>query len=187
MRQLLSLALAFCLSGLLHAQAIPLDSAFAYQLSNIGIDFVHPIGSDFRPRPNEDLRLLEIDQTLYSRQEKLEVRLAVISAEELGDMATMPHIAASRIIMDLGSNDEMAPPITVHSFGSEEMEYFNADWARQFTFRPKQGQAPYQLVQLTALFKEGCGMAYVLLLFNQPPETLDARQQLLRFRHTRDL
>lgn len=187
MRQLLSLALALSLSGWLFAQAIPLDSAFAHQLSNIGIDFVHPIGSDFRPRPNEDLRLLEVDQTLYSRQEKLEVRLAVLGVDELGEMANMPHIATSRIIMDLGSNDETAPPISVHSFDAEDMEFFNADWARQFIFRPKQGQAPYQLAQLTALYKEGCGMAYILLLFNRPPDTLDARQRLLRFRQMRNL
>ncbi|MEM8585142.1 MAG: hypothetical protein AAGF87_12770 [Bacteroidota bacterium] len=165
----------------LQAQPLVLEEGFTSKLEAMQLEFVAPVDGNFKLRPSDDLRRLHIDQTLWSRSEKLEVRIGLLQPEDLGNLIELPDMAARQLVMDLASNEETAPPISVHRFGEEEMKIFQADWARQYTFQPKQHQIPYRIVQLTALFKRGRGMAYLLLLFDHAPDTLDSRQQMLRF------
>ncbi|MEL6669057.1 MAG: hypothetical protein AAFP08_08810 [Bacteroidota bacterium] len=176
------LTILLLLSTSLQAQTLVLEEAFLAKLDNMQMELVAPLDGDFKVRPSTNLRLLNINQTLWSRSDKLEIRIGLHSPEELGNLLELPDMAARQLVMDLASNEELAPPISVHRFGDEEMKVFQADWARQYTFQPKQSQIPFSTVQLTALFKRGRGMAYLLLLFNKAPETLDSRQQMLRFK-----
>ncbi|MEM6397934.1 MAG: hypothetical protein AAF741_16410 [Bacteroidota bacterium] len=166
----------------LEGQTILFEESFLEELAQMELTFIPPLEGDFKIRPNENLRILEIDQTLWSKSEKLEVRIALVSVAELGELAELPDMAARLLVMDIASNDEYASPIAIHRFGDEEMAHFQADWARQYTFQPKPGQIPFQTVQLTALFRRGRGMAYLIMAFNRAPETLDARQKMLRFK-----
>ena len=159
---------------------LPVD--FAARLDSLDIRFNAPLDSDYREKTlRNHNRWLADHYTMTSRREKLEIRF-FIAPEHPGDRyAGLPHLAATTLAMILGSNDEDAVT-AVHSFGEDDMAIYNADWARMYTFRPKRSFSDKEQAQLIALYREGRGLAYTILLFDHAPDTLDGRQRSLRFR-----
>jgi len=166
--------------GFLVAQ-IPLSQEFSVLLDSFDIRVNHPLDSDFKLLRNRENDYLEDQLTVYSKAEKLEIRFHLRQDTDRNPFYGMPHIQAGHLVANLGSNDEDAVT-AVHSFDEEEMIIFNADWARMYTFRPKSSYSDKAQAQLIALYKEGKGMAYALLLFDKAPATLEGRQLVLRFR-----
>ncbi|NJO87198.1 MAG: hypothetical protein HC821_04160 [Lewinella sp.] len=175
----LLISLLLLLTSKLGAQG-PLPDSFQLRLNGLGADLIRPVGADFTVLSAKANRHLPTHFALYSRHEKLEIRYTVFAEAELGPLAGLPHVAVSHLLLDIGSNDEDAF-LTMHSYVGESFNTFGADWAKLFTFRPKRSFCDTAFAQLVALYREGLGMAYVFLLFDQAPETLDARQLALRF------
>ncbi|NJB86468.1 hypothetical protein GGR26_002236 [Lewinella marina] len=171
---------------LLFAAALPaqmdLPPDFITRLDSMDIRFTAPLDSDFRETTlrNEN-RWLEDHYAMASRREKLELRFHLRPEHEGDRYYQLPHLAATTLAMNLGSNDEDAVT-AVHSFGEEELALYGADWARMYTFRPKRSFSDKEQAQLIALYREGRGLAYTILLFDKAPETLEGRQLSLRFR-----
>ncbi|MGB3800731.1 MAG: hypothetical protein WA952_13025 [Lewinella sp.] len=170
------------LTGSTLVAQIDLPPDFMVRLDSLDMRFNAPLDSDYREKTlRDENRWLDDHYTMSSRREKLEIRFH-LDPEQLGDRYYgLPHLAATTLAMNLGSNDEDAVT-AVHSFGTEEMAIYNADWARMYTFRPKRSFSNKEQAQLIALYREGRGLAYTILLFDDAPDTLDGRQLSLRFR-----
>jgi hypothetical protein len=171
----------FLLSAVPCTAQIDLPPDFQQLLDSLDVRFTAPLDSDYRESLRHDNDYLADDFAINSRRERLELRFH-LRPEVVGDRYyQLPHLAATTLAMNLGSNDEDAVT-AVHSFGTEEMALYNADWARMFTFRPKRSFSDKQQAQLIALYREGRGLAYTVLLFNRAPSTLEGRRMSLRFR-----
>ena len=160
---------------------IDLPPDFQQLLDSLDVRFTAPLDSDYRESLRHDNDYLADDFAMGSRRERLELRFH-LRPEVAGDRYyRLPHLAAATLAMNLGSNDEDAVT-AVHSFSDEELDFYGADWARMFTFRPKRSFSDKQQAQLIALYREGRGLAYTILLFDRAPSTLEGRQMSLRFR-----
>lgn len=178
MRPLLLLLLFF--GGLLQAQ-LPLTPEVQVLLDSLDLRVNHPFDANFKLLKNPDNDYLDDQLTVRSKAEKLEIRLHLRPETEEDIYYQRPHMRVGLLVMNLASNDEDAVT-TVHSFDEEERAVLNADWARMYTFRPKTSYSPRATAQLVAIYKVGRGLAYNILLFDNPPGTLEGRQLLLRFR-----
>ncbi|WP_116107555.1 hypothetical protein [Lewinella sp. IMCC34191] len=167
-------------SSLFAQMDLPPD--FLARLDSLDMRFNAPLDSDYREKTlRDENRWLEDHYTMSSRREKLEIRFHLVPEQKGDRYYGLPHLAATTLAMNLGSNDEDAVT-AVHSFGTEEMAIYNADWGRMYTFRPKRSFSNKEQAQLIALYREGRGLAYTILLFDDAPDTLDGRQVSLRFR-----
>jgi len=177
----LSLFLSFLLFSATLAAQLPTTPAFDSLAAELDLRVNHPFGAEYKVRPKPENDYLADDLTVYSKTEKLEVRLKVLPETERDVYFRRPHLRASMLVLNLASNDEDAVT-TLHSFDEEELAVLNADWARMWTFRPKRSYSPRATAQLVAAYKTGRGMFYTILLFDKPPGVLEGRQLLLRFR-----
>ena len=174
------LLLCLALSTLVSAQ-LRLPPEFEQLLEELDLRFTAPLDSDYREGMRHDNDYLDHHFAMRSRRERLELRFYV-QAEDIDDRYYgLPHLAATTLAMNLGSNDEDAVT-AVHSFDEEELELYGADWARMYTFRPKRSYSTNKQAQLIALYREGRGLAYTILLFDDAPDDLPGRQLSLRFR-----
>lgn len=180
MRTLLFPLFLLCLTPL--AAQLDLPDDFQRRLDSMDVRFTAPLDSDYRETTlRHDNRWLDDHYSMTSRREKLEVRFH-LTPEHAGDRYFgLPHLAATTLAMNLGSNDDDAVT-AVHSFDDEELALYGADWARMYTFRPKRSFSDKEQAQLIALYREGRGLAYTILLFDRAPDTLEGRQLSLRFR-----
>lgn len=160
---------------------LPVSVEFSELLSETALQLEHPQDAAFKLKPNPKNDYLKDQLTLYSKEEKLEMRFHIVPETENDIYYQRPHMRASLLVMNLGSNAEDAVT-TVHSFDEEELAVLNADWARMYTFRPKTSYSPHAHAQLIASYKQERGLAYTVLLFDKAPGTLEDRQLVLRFR-----
>ena len=180
MKTLLLFPLLLLASTTISAQ-LELPAEFQQLLDSLDVRFTAPSDSDYREAPRHDNDYLADQYSLQSRREKLELRFHIRPENEADHYYQQPHLAATTLAMNLGSNDEDAVT-AVHSFDDEELDLYHADWAKMYTFRPKRSFSDKQQAQLIALYREGRGMVYTILLFNEAPNTLEGRQLSLRFR-----
>lgn len=165
-----------CTSG--RAQETP--ETFAALSDSMGVRLDELLPDYFLPQDNEANDYLDAHLTLYARAEKLEMRFH-LRPEQAGDpLAKRPQLRVHTLAMNLGSNDEDAVT-SVHSFGEEELNALNADWARMYTFRPKRSFSERQHAQLIAAYRAGRGLVYTILLFDRAPGSVEDRQLTLRF------
>ncbi len=180
-RYYVAILLSAIVSTALSAQ-IELPADFSARLDEMGLEFIYPVEADFKEQRQVKNEFIAYDFGLRSRKEGLEIRYDLQTDEELGDLAGNPHVATMRLVMTMGSNEENAL-VAVHSFPDSTVALdFGADWVRTYTFQPKIGFTDRETIQLVALYREGRGLAWVFLLFNKPPITLDGRQLALRFK-----
>ena len=177
---LLFVFISFLFSSALSAQ-LPLTPGFETLLDSLDIRVNHPFDGGFKLQDNPENDYLEDQLTVYSKSEKLEMRFHLRPEDERDLYFQRPHLRASMLVMNLGSNDEDAVT-AVHSFGEEELAVLNADWARMWTFRPKRSYSHRPTAQLIAAYKTGRGLIYTVLLFDNAPETMEGRQMMMRFR-----
>ena len=164
------------------AAQVNLPGEFVHLLDSLDLRFIGPLDSDYRESTlRSNSPYLPEQYALRSRRERLELRFHLRPERRDDRYYGMPHLAATTVAMNLGSNDEDAVT-AVHQFGDEELAVLNADWARMYTFRPKRSFSSRQQAQLVAMYRAGRGMAYTVLLFDEAPNTLEGRQLSLRFR-----
>ena len=168
------------LSTLLSAQ-LDLPADFQQLLDSMDVRYTPPLDSDYREALRQDNDYLADHYSVRSRSERLELRFHLRPENETDQYYRRPHMAATALAMNLSSNDEDAVT-AVHGFDDEELDLYRADWAKMYTFRPKRSFSDRQQAQLIALYREGRGMAYTVLLFDEAPIELEDRQLSLRFR-----
>ena len=168
------------LSSLLPAQ-LDLPTDFQQLLDSMDVRFTPPLDSDYREALRHDNDYLADHYSVRSRSERLELRFHLRPENETDHYYRRPHMAATTLAMNLSSNDEDAVT-AVHSFDDEELDLYRADWAKMYTFRPKRSYSSREQAQLIAVYREGRGMAYTVLLFDEAPLALEERQLSLRFR-----
>ncbi len=161
---------------------IDMDPVFKQYCDNMGLELFMPVEDSSR-----DVAIVENDYLNYhfairSRKEKMEIRYYLEPERADNKLAGLPHVSLSRLLMHLASNDDDAH-VVVHPMEEEELTYdFGADWGQSCYFPPKRGFTEYYShCQMLALYKEGRGMVYILLLFNEAPNTLDARRLAFAF------
>lgn len=176
----LFLALIFPVAVSLAAQ-LPITPEFNALLDSFNLRLNHSADDDFKLKPNPENDYLADQLTVYSKDEKLEMRFHLRPENERDIYYQRPHMRTSMLVLNLASNDEDAVT-TVHAFDDEELLTYGADWAKMYTFRPKRSYSPHATAQLIALYKQGRGLAYTVLLFDKAPETLEDRQFSLGFR-----
>lgn len=179
MRYLLPILFVFATHTL--AAQLPLTSAFEALLDSFDLRLNHPGDDAFKLQPNPENDYLADQLTLYSKAEKLEMRFHLRPESERDVYYQRPHMRTGMLVMNLASNDEDAVT-TVHAFDEEELITYGADWAKMYTFRPKRSYSPRATAQLIAIYKQGRGLAYTVLLFDKAPDSLEARQFSLGFR-----
>lgn len=181
LRPLLAATLLIGGSIALGAQ-IDIPYAVMQRFDALGAEMIYPLESDYRYRAPQANDYLNYDFAIQSRREGLEIRYALLPADSLDALADYPHVAVGRLLMHLASNDDDAV-VTTHSLPDEEVRYdYQAEWARLFHFRPKRSFSTAEHCRLLALYREGQGLAYILLLFDRAPPQLDSRTMALRFR-----
>lgn len=166
-------------TGGLRAQQL-LPQEFTSRASVMSVELDSTLSRGFRVQKQDPNPYLDDHLTLYSKAEKLEIRFHLRPARAGDRMGDLPHLRAHTAAMNLGSNDEDAIT-TVHSFDEEELSALNADWMRMYTFRPKKSYSSRAHAQLVAIYREGYGTAYTILLFDDTPPTIEDRQLALGF------
>ncbi|MEM1214303.1 MAG: hypothetical protein AAGJ82_01365 [Bacteroidota bacterium] len=98
------------------------------------------------------------------------------------DTFFVPHVHTATTIVQLASNEEDSY-IAAHGVDPAVVDtVYHADWAQTFFFSPKNALSEYKDGQMTAVYRDGVGMAFVFLLFDDAPLYLEELAQTLRFR-----
>lgn len=164
----------------LGAQTPEVPDDFARRLTQLGLQLDLPPEAGYRPARARDNAYLATHCALQSRRERTEIRYHLVPELPGDPYAGRPHLRAGTLALNLGSND--ADAVTaVHRFEADELATLRADWARMYTFRPKRSYSIRATAQLVAVYRAGRGLAYTVLLFDEAPPEVDARQLALRF------
>ena len=69
----------------------------------------------------------------------------------------------------------------MHKLGSEDLDFFGADWATQSLFNPKEEFSTKKNCQLISLYKEEVGLIFLYLLFDDIEKYKDEWRYLIGF------
>lgn len=97
------------------------------------------------------------------------------------DSTFVPNVKMAAIAVHLASNDEDAF-MAAHAIEPAVIDsVYHADWAQTFFFPPKDAFNLYDNCQMTAIYRDGVGMAIIYLLFDEAPYELEEYAKSLRF------
>ena len=175
------MAFALCMFMGIQAHAqVAISNTFEDNLALMDILWSQPADAGYKMRFRDKGRLQKADHILYSKKERLEIRVFLYPEKDSAPFIP-PAIQATRLCLHLATNDENAL-ITEHNIEENTFyQYANADWGRKYFFQPKKLLSRYQHAELIALYKEDKGTAFLLYLFDQPPPNLSSRYYLLQF------
>lgn len=164
------------------AQKIKYSKAFLQKLDQTEIDIFTPTEGKYKSTrpPRNDYQA--IDHVIFSKQEGIEIRYAVIPYEENKPTTQIPHVDFMRVVTSTATNEDEEAVVSVHAIEDAELkEHFNADWGSMAYYQPKSRFSKYKHCRLLSLFTEGKGTVYVFFLFDEPSRFLDNRLHSLRF------
>ena len=112
--------------------------------------------------------------------DKVEVRVEVMSYPKDSLEMSNPHVKNGVRLGHLidNVNDD---PVSLHTLGSEDLDFFGADWATQSMFNPKDEFSPKKNCQLITLYKEEVGLIFLYLLFDDIEKYKDEWRYLIGF------
>jgi len=164
------------------AQKINYSKAFLQKLEQTEIDIFVPTEGKYksiRP-PKNDYQA--IDHVIFSKQEDIEIRFAIIPFDENNPTTQVPHVDFMRVVTSTATNEDEEAVVSVHAIEDAELkEHFNADWGSMAYYQPKSRFSKYKHCRLLSLFTEGKGTVHVFFLFDEPSRSLDNRLHSLRF------
>ncbi len=182
MKKLPLLSLLICCSFAIFAQKIKYTKTFLQKLEQTEIDIFTPTEGKYkstRPTKND---YQAIDHVIFSKQEGIEIRYAIIPFEEKDRTTQVPHVDFMRVVTSTATNEVEEAVISVHAIEDEELkEHFNADWGSMAYYQPKSRFSTYKHCRLLSLYTEGKGTVYVFFLFDEASRALDNRLHLLQF------
>ena len=115
----------------------------------------------------------------YSKQ--VEIRVEVFTFPEDSIAMNNPHVKNGLRIGQLMNNVNDSQ-VAMHQLGSEDLEFFGADWATQALFSPKENFSLKSKCQLITLYKEEVGLVFVYLLFDSMEKYKDEWRYIIGFR-----
>lgn len=179
----LSLSLLFLSCSLfIFAQKIKYTKTFLQKLAQTEIDIFTPTEGKYkstRPSKND---YQPIDHVIFSKQEGIEIRYAIIPFDEKDRSTQVPHIDFMRVVTTTATNEDEAAVVSIHAMEEADLkEHFNADWGSMAYYQPKSRFSTYKHCRLLSLFTEGKGTVYVFFLFDEASRALDNRLHLLQF------
>jgi len=181
-KKLVILLILYCIASSLPAQKIKYNKSFLKKLEQVQIDLYTPVEGKYkslRPSRND---YQPIDHIIFSKQEDLEIRYAIIPFNEKDKSTQVPNIDFMRVVTSCATNRQEDAVISMHGLDEDDLiEHFNADWGNIAYFQPKVRFSNRKHCRLLGLYKEGRGMVYVFFLFDEADRMLDNRLQALRF------
>jgi len=160
------------------AQYIPED--FATLLEQTGLELLYPLEGTYRALRPEENPVQPYQLSLWSADEKLEIRYFLRRLDADTPEAMAPHVETHRLAFHLANNGGSA--ISARGLTQKELEdEFNADWGAVYIFRPKLAFSDRRNCKMLCLYKEGKGMALSFLLFDHPNPLIDSRLYTLSF------
>jgi hypothetical protein len=156
---------------------------FEYQLrlAQQGLEWL-PQEEPFKMQKNPPMAFQEYDFAVSLRKEELEIRYFFVPIDPESDQAIVPHLIVPRMAMHLASNEEDSY-LAAHEIAPALLDtVYYADWGQTFFFQPKLAFSTFENCQMIAFYREGVGLCYAFLLFNDPPPTLPERAKMMRFR-----
>lgn len=175
-------AALLCLSGPTTCFGqLELSAEFEALLATHDMTFVPEALPDYRwvRYPNHTYQ--RSDFVVYSRKEKLQIRYFLQPLDTTDQMSYLPQLLGSRMVTHLARNEDESV-ISVHGLAAEQVAIdFRADWGRIYYFPPKEQFSGYQHCQMLVLYREPDLAAYVFLLFDDPPPSLNDRLLSLQF------
>lgn len=172
--------LGLCLSVNLHSQ-VDLTPSFNHLLQKSSLSFVTPLDAGYRSISVKKDHLVPYHFSIYSNQESMEIRYIVEPFQPNDKSFIAPQVKATSLMMSLATNDDEYVVSSFRLSPEYAQEAYHADWGCEFFFHPKEAVSYRQHCKLIALFKEGKGMAFVLMFFDDAPDTLDSRSVALQF------
>lgn len=184
MKNLCLLFLFFGSSTLLLAQKkIKYAKSFLEKVERTQIDIFTPVEGKYKSTrpPKNDYQF--IDHAIFSKQEGIEIRYAIIPFEEDKETTQIPHVDFMRVVTSTATNDDEAAVVSVHAVEEQVLkEHFNADWGSMAYYQPKTRFSKYKHCRLLSLYTDGLGLVHVFFLFDEPSRFLDNRLHSLSFR-----
>lgn len=115
------------------------------------------------------------------KQPALEVRYWLQPVDSMQSENFLPNIKAGMLAVHLAANEEDSV-ISSHRLDEDTVrDTLQADWAQLYTLTPKDIYSDKQHCQLLALYRDEIALAYVFLLFDDPPVNLPQWMYSLRF------
>lgn len=160
--------------------SLPLDDHL--RLAQHQLEWHEPTdAANYRVRRGTGVNFLAYDFSVNFRADKLEVRYLFIPDDDAGDAPFIPHLRVPRMAMHLARNDDDSY-LAAHAVDVAVLDsVYRADWGQSFVFSPKPLFSAAATCQMTAVYREGVGLLYTFLLFDEPPATLPERARLVRF------
>lgn len=182
MKKLLLILLLVSCSLTIFAQKIKYSKNFLQKLEQTEIDIFTPTEGKYkstRPARND---YQPIDHVIFSKQEGIEIRYAIIPFEEKNRATQVPHVDFMRVVTSTATNEDEEAVVSVHAIEDSELKtHFNADWGSMAYYQPKTRFSKYKHCRLLSLYTEGKGMVYVFFLFDEASRALDNRLHSLQF------
>ncbi|NND05105.1 MAG: hypothetical protein HKN87_01885 [Saprospiraceae bacterium] len=160
-----------------HAQ-IHYTHQFTKKLKRTQLQFVEPVEGMYRIQMLRKDDFLKYDLVLASEDYQLDMRYIV--EPKAGKMTPM-HLTFLSRTSTLALNDEHFD-IKVHVYHPNlANSLFHADWAAYADFIPKRSLTDKHFGRLLSIYKADCGVASILLLFNEHKGEEDRRMYSLSF------
>lgn len=109
--------------------------------------------------------IFRYDARINLRDSDYEYFILLDSEQGPRDILNTPHVEFTRMVADMASNDE-SNMIWARVLDEEEALIYAADWAAEARFISKDALSRYPEARLLCIYREGVGMASVLLCHN---------------------
>ncbi len=171
------LLLLFLYAGNISAQSFQEEVVSALAVAQIEI--FSPLEQKAYPL-RKDLNSFFATDFIIDHSDKVEVRVEVLRFPQDSLAISNPHIKNGIRLGQLidNMNDD---PVTLHKLGSEDLDFFGADWATQALFNPKEEFSTKKNCQLITLYKEDVGLIFLYLLFEDIEKYKDEWRYLIGF------
>jgi len=180
---LLILLFIFVANSIFAQKKIKYAKAFLAKLEQTQIDIFTPVEGKYkstRPQKND---YQPIDHAIFSKQEGIEIRYAIIPFDADKETTQVPHVDFMRVVTSTATNEDENAVVSVHAVEEQVLkEHFNADWGSMAYYQPKSRFSKYKHCRLLSLYTDGLGLIHVFFLFDEPSRFLDNRLHSLSFR-----
>lgn len=177
MRYAVSFALLLSTTIIFTQEGLPLE--YQLRFAQNELEWSEP-EVPYRWQKHTNTTFQAYDFAISIRKEKLKIRYLFVPDDD-SHADLIPHLRVPRMAMHLASNDD-GSYMSAHAIEPSLLDsVYHADWGQVFFFRPKPLFSSAKDCQMLAFYREGIGLFYVFMLFDEPPMTLPERAKLVRF------
>lgn len=124
---------------------------------------------------------LKHDLRVHLPKGEMEIWVAFSSYDSLNLATQIPEIRSKGLAVTAATHEE-ASVTTVLKLGSAfAKKTFNAEWGKEYYFRPKREVSDRGHCRMLSLYREGIGQLTVFFFFDEKNESLESFYELFRF------